>query len=86
MLGSLFYLTNLGLIGINMTSQTVNILCRCGSNKFEFPRNPKASDVITCARCGAQNKYGILQKEIASKVKKKVEVDFRRMLKKAGFK
>jgi hypothetical protein len=49
MLGSLFYLTNLGLIGINMTSQTVNILCRCGSNKFEIPRNPKASDVITCA-------------------------------------
>ena len=66
-----------------MTSQTVNILCSCGSDKFESPRNPKASDVIICARCGVQKKYGILQKEIASKVKKKVEADFRRMLKKA---
>ena len=69
-----------------MTGQTVNILCSCGSDKFESPRKPKASDVNTSARSGAQNKYGILQKEIASKVKKKVEVDFRRMLKKAGFK
>ena len=86
MLGSLFYLTNLGLIGINMTSQTVNILCRCGSNKFEFPRNPKASDVITCARCGAEEKYGVFHKEIASKVKKQVEADLKKMLRKAGFK
>ena len=67
-----------------MTGQTVNILCSCGSDKFEFPRNPKASDVITCARCGAQENYGVLQKEIASKVKKQVQTDLKKMLRKAG--
>jgi|LULN01.1.fsa_nt_gb hypothetical protein len=86
MLGGLFLFSKFRLIGIKMTGQTVNILCSCGSDKFEIPRNPKASDVIICARCGAQEKYGILQKEIASKVKKKVEADFRKMLRKAGFK
>lgn len=39
-----------------MTDQTINILCSCGSDKFEIPSNPKASDTITCAKCGAQEK------------------------------
>lgn len=69
-----------------MTDQTISILCSCGSDKFEIPRNPKASDTITCAECGAQEKYRILQKKIASKVKKQVEADLKKMLKKGGFK
>ena len=69
-----------------MTDQTINILCSCGSNKFKVPSNPKASDTISCAKCRAQEKYGILQKEISSKVKKQVEADLKKMLRKAGFK
>ena len=69
-----------------MTDQKISILCSCGSDKFEIPSNPKASDTISCAKCGAQEKYGILQKEIASKVKKQVEDDLKKMLRKAGFK
>jgi len=34
--------------------------------------------ILTCAKCGAQEKYGILQKEIASKVKKRVEADLKK--------
>ena len=69
-----------------MTDQTINILCSCGSNKFKVPSNPKASDTISCAKCEAQEKYGIMQKEISSKVKKQVEADLKKMLRKAGFK
>ena len=68
-----------------MTDQTINILCSCGSDKFEVPSNPKSSDTITCAKCGAQEKYGILQKEIASKVKKQVEADLKKNAEKSWF-
>lgn len=69
-----------------MTKRTVSILCSCGSNKFEIPSNPISSDMITCGKCGAKEKYGVLQKSVASKVRKQVETDLKKMLKKAGFK
>ena len=58
-----------------MSKQTINIKCSCGSDKFEFPANPHESD-----------KYGVLQKSVAKKVKKQVEDDLKKMLRKAGFK
>ena len=69
-----------------MSTQTINTKCSCGSDKFDIPHNPSSSDVITCAKCGASEKYGILQKSVATKVKKQVEADLRKMLKKGGFK
>ena len=68
-----------------MSNQKINILCSCGSDKFEIPSNPKPSDTIICIKCGAQEKYGVLQKEIESKAKKQVEDALQKMLKKAGF-
>lgn len=69
-----------------MSNQKINILCACGSDKFNTPQSPISSDTITCAKCGAQEKYGILQRKVASKVHKQIEADFKKMLKKAGFK
>jgi hypothetical protein len=31
----------------------VKLRCSCGSEKFEMPARPAASDIIKCARCGA---------------------------------
>lgn len=69
-----------------MSTQTINIKCSCGSEEFEFPTNPRSLDTVTCTRCGASEKYGILQKSVAKKVKKQVEDDLKKILRKAGFK
>ena len=69
-----------------MSKQTINIKCSCGSDKFEFPANPHVSDTVTCTKCGASEKHGVLQKTVAKKVKKQVEDDLKKMLRKAGFK
>ena len=69
-----------------MSKQTINIKCSCGSDKFEFSANPHVSDTVTCTKCGASEKYGVLQKTVAKKVKKQVEDDLKKMLRKAGFK
>jgi hypothetical protein len=69
-----------------VSKQTINIKCSCGSDKFEFPANPHVSDTVTCAKCGASENYGVLQKLVAKQVEKQVEDDFKKMLRKAGFK
>ena len=69
-----------------MSKQTINIKCSCGSDKFEFPANPHESDIVICTKCGASEKYGVLQKSVAKKVKKQVEDDLKKMLRKAGSK
>lgn len=69
-----------------MKNQEINIRCSCGGDKFEIPHDPTSSDIVTCIKCGAQEKYGILQRSVVSQVKKQVEADFKKMLRKAGFK
>lgn len=69
-----------------MTTTQVGIKCSCGSDKFEMPKNPKASDTIKCAKCGASGKYGDVMgqatKQAAAAVQKQLKDAFR----KAGFK
>jgi transcription elongation factor Elf1 len=39
----------------NDMADNISFKClRCGSTKLEMPEKPKASDVVTCAGCGAQ--------------------------------
>ena len=65
-----------------MTTTQVGIKCSCGSDKFEMPKNPKASDMIKCAKCGASGKYGDVMRQAKSAVEKQLKDAFR----KAGFK
>lgn len=65
---------------------TINVKCSCGSAKFEMPNNPKPSDTIKCAKCGATGKYGEVMKSATSLAKNAVEKQLKDALKKAGFK
>lgn len=69
-----------------MTTTNVGITCSCGSDKFEMPENPKDSDIIKCAKCGAAGKYGDVMKQATSQAKAAVEKELKDALRKAGFK
>lgn len=65
---------------------TISIKCSCGSEDFEVPKNPKPSDTIKCAKCGATGKYGEVVKSATSQAKIAIEKNLKDALKKAGFK
>ncbi|MDC5140492.1 hypothetical protein NRA28_12610 [Acinetobacter baumannii] len=69
-----------------MSSQEINMTCSCGGNKFNAPAKLRATDLITCAKCGKQQRFGSIQKDVVTKVKKQFEKDLQKMFKKAGFK
>ncbi len=69
-----------------MSSSAVSLKCSCGSEKFEFPKNPKDSDTIKCSKCGASGTYGQVMRDAAKKVKSKIEKDLKDAFRKAGFK
>lgn len=69
-----------------MGTTQVGVKCSCGSDKFEMPRNPKASDTIKCSKCGASGRYGDVMRQATSQVKTAVEKQLKDVLRKAGFK
>lgn len=69
-----------------MTTTNVGIKCSCGSDKFEMPKNPKDSDIIKCAKCGASGKYGEVMRQAKSQIKASMEKELKDMFRKAGFK
>ncbi|CAI4203749.1 hypothetical protein MWMV10_MWMV10_01610 [Acinetobacter baumannii] len=69
-----------------MASKEINIICSCGSDKFHTSANPRPSELITCAKCGKQQRFGRIQRDVVTKVKKQFEKDLQKMFKKAGFK
>lgn len=68
------------------TTTKVGIKCSCGSSKFEMPKNPKASDTITCVKCGASGKHGDVMRQATQQIKTAVEKQWKDALRKAGFK
>ena len=69
-----------------MTTTQVGIKCSCGSNKFEMPKNPKGSDIIKCAKCGASGKYGDVMHQATSQTAAAVQKQLKDAFRKAGFK
>jgi hypothetical protein len=69
-----------------MSNATIALKCSCGSTKFEMPSNPKDSDTIKCAKCGATGKYGNLMRDATRQAKALVEKQLKEALRKAGFK
>lgn len=69
-----------------MSTTQVGVQCSCGSDQFEVPRNPKASDTIKCARCGASGKYGDVMGQATAQAQAAVEKHFKDAFRKAGFK
>lgn len=76
----------------------IEFLCSCGNNQFKTIRpklsglRPMPSNIINssetmiCSKCGAKQSYQKLEKDVISSVKKQVEIDLKKMFKKAGFK
>lgn len=69
-----------------MTATQVGIRCSCGSEKFEVPRNPKASDMIKCARCGASGTYGNVMGQATAQATSIMQRHLKDVFRKAGFK
>ena len=55
------------------TTTQVAIKCSCGSSQFEMPKNPKAMDTITCAKCGASGKHGDVMRQAKKQITAAVE-------------
>ncbi|XLZ71466.1 hypothetical protein ABT364_05720 [Massilia sp. SR12] len=69
-----------------MGQDTITFKCSCGSTKFETPRNPAATDMVKCVKCGASGKYGELMKDATRQAKSLLDKQIKDALKKAGFK
>lgn len=65
---------------------TVTAKCSCGSEKFEMPSNPRATDRIKCSKCGATGRYGDVMKAATTQAKQAIEKQLKDALKRAGFK
>jgi hypothetical protein len=47
-----------------MASDKITLRCRCGSDQFRLPNaSPSPTDVIACAGCGAEARYGDLRQQ-----------------------
>lgn len=64
-----------------MASDKITFKCRrCGGTQFKFPSaTPKATDIISCAGCGASARYGDVQAEAVTLAKQEVEKAFKRV-------
>ena len=69
-----------------MSTSQISFKCSCGSDKFDMPSNPKASDPIKCAKCGATGKYGDVMGQAKKQAVSAVEKQLKDALRKAGFK
>lgn len=66
-----------------MTTTTISVTlkCRCGGIKFE-PDNPKPTDMLTCVKCGAKERFRDVQDRAVGQVKAKIEKDLNKIFKK----
>lgn len=65
-----------------MSKDLVTLKCgKCGSTRFELPKDPKPNDIVTCAGCKGQGTYN----QVMASAKKAVAEDLKKALKKAGF-
>lgn len=71
---------------MSSTRSEVGISCSCGSTKFEMPENPKSSDIIKCAKCGASGRYGEVIEQAQRQITAAVEKQLKDAFRKAGFK
>ena len=69
-----------------MTTDKISFKCRCGSDKFKIPSTRRATDTISCVKCGATGKYGDVMRSATSQAKSAVEKQIKDAFKKAGFK
>lgn len=69
-----------------MTTGTISVKCRCGSDKFSIPSTRRPSDTISCARCGTTGRYGDITRTAGIQAKGAVEKQLKDAFKKAGFK
>lgn len=69
-----------------MTTGSISVKCRCGSDKFNIPSTRRPSDTISCARCGATGMYGDVMRTAGTQAKAEVEKQLKDAFKKAGFK
>ncbi len=69
-----------------MSTSQITVKCSCGSDKFEIPSNPRASDTIKCAKCGATGKYGDVMGQAKKQAVSAVQKQLKDALRKAGFK
>jgi hypothetical protein len=68
------------------TTSKVAIKCSCGSSQFEMPKNPKASDTITCVRCRKIGRHGDIMRQAEKQITSAVEKQLKDAFRKAGFK
>jgi len=68
------------------TTAQASIKCSCGNDKFEMPKNPKPSDIIKCARCGASGRHDQIMRQASQQIKNAVEKRLIDAFRKAGFK
>lgn len=69
-----------------MSISKIAVKCSCGSEKFEMPKNPKATDTIKCAKCGASGKYGDVMRQAKSQAVSAIQKQLKDVFRKAGFK
>jgi hypothetical protein len=51
-----------------------------------MPENPKSSDIIKCAKCGASGRYGEVIEQAQRQITAAVEKQLKDAFRKAGFK
>jgi uncharacterized Zn finger protein len=69
-----------------MSESKINLKCsHCGSELFEIPSTRRPYDIIKCAGCGAQGRYGDVQASAVSQAKKVIQDQLATAFKKAGF-
>lgn len=63
------------------TTIPVTLKCLCGGREFE-PDNPKPTDMLTCVKCGAKERFRDVQNRAIGQVKAKIEKDLSNIFKK----
>jgi hypothetical protein len=53
-----------------MATSRVTVVCTCGGDKFDMPKNPKASDTIRCTKCGEEGLCGDVMSQTISALEK----------------
>ena len=65
-----------------MATDQIAFKCsKCGGTLFEKPANPKPTDLITCAGCGATSRYGDVQAAAVKLTKQEVQRAFTKAFK-----
>jgi hypothetical protein len=73
--------------GTAMTTTTirVGIKCSCGGD-LEVPKDKRASDILTCVKCGASGKHSDAVRQAGKHVTALIDKQLKASFRKAGFK